>query len=75
MTMRLTAYGETRTALPGVPWRDLADDEWADACLLYPSIGDLGYFEQAHDEEPEPEPKAKRPAKATATDESAEEGS
>lgn len=50
MTWRLTAFGETRLALPGVPWRDLSDEEFAAACERYPELEERGYFERANDE-------------------------
>ena len=46
MTWKLTPYGQTRTGLPGVPWRDLTAEEFAAAEKLHPGIRERGYFER-----------------------------
>lgn len=55
MTFKLTRYGQSRTPLAGVPWRDLSDDEMRDALDRYPGLADRGYFER-EDEQPAPLP-------------------
>lgn len=42
---KLTRFAQTRTPLPGVPWRDLSDEEFAAAELRYPELRERGYFE------------------------------
>ena len=44
MTWKLTDYAKTRMPLPGVPWRDLSDDEFAQVERKHPSIRQRGYF-------------------------------
>jgi len=61
MTWKLTPYGQTRTGLPGVPWRDLSPEEFASAEKLHPGIRDRGYFER---EKPPVEPVADESAAA-----------
>lgn len=46
---KLTEWGKSRLGLPGVPWRDLTDSEYAEARVLYPGIDERGYFERAED--------------------------
>jgi len=35
MTWKLTTYGKTCLGVPGVPWRDLTDEEFAEAEALF----------------------------------------
>lgn len=44
---KLTAYGESRLGLPGVPWRELTEAEYSAALALYPVLPERGYFERA----------------------------
>lgn len=46
MTWNLTAWGRSRLPLTGVPWRELTDEEFAAAEILYPEIQERGYFER-----------------------------
>lgn len=57
MTWKLTAWGQTRMPLPGVPWGDMTDEEFATAAERYPELAERGYFE--HDDEA-PERPARR---------------
>lgn len=54
MTYKLTAYAKTRKNLPGVPWRDLSDEEYAAAVEANPGMEEQGYFEKAIEEEDGP---------------------
>lgn len=54
MTYRLTSFGKTRTALPGVKWADLTDEEYAEAVAANPGMETQGYFVK---DEPAPEVK------------------
>lgn len=56
MAWKLTSWGATRMPLPGVPWRDLSDEEFAAAEWRYPELRERGYFEA------EPAEEAARPA-------------
>lgn len=51
MTYKLTPFGKTRLPLPGVPWRDLSDEEMAAAVARHPGIEEQGYFEKVVEEE------------------------
>lgn len=56
---KLTEYGKSRVGLPGVPWQDLTNAEFAAAKRLHPGIQERGYFE--HFTEAEAEAKAAEP--------------
>lgn len=58
MSYRLTSYGKTRLGLPGIPWRDMSDEEFAAAVARHPGIEDKGYF--VKDEPVEEEPQRRR---------------
>lgn len=47
MTWKLTEWGKTRMPLPGIPWRDMTDEEFATACAEMPGLEERGYFEDA----------------------------
>lgn len=51
---KLTEWGASRYGLPGVPWRDLTDEEFAAAEALHPEIRERGYFEETDDLPVEP---------------------
>lgn len=44
MTWRLTEWGKTRLPLPGIPWRDMSDAEFAEALVVYPDLRSRRYF-------------------------------
>lgn len=52
MTWKLTTYGKTRAGVPGVPWRDLSDEEFAAAEALFAPgvLRAREYFEHVPDE-------------------------
>lgn len=60
MTWKLTEWGKTRMPLPGIPWRDMTDEEFATACADNPGLEKRGYFDDAR--EPEPRAAAAAPA-------------
>lgn len=65
MTWRLTRYATTRRSLPGVPWRDLTDEEYESALAANPGMDQRGYFEPVEDEGTQaPSPSPRRPTKA-----------
>lgn len=51
MTWKLTTYGKTRAGVPGVPWRDLSDEEFAAAEALFAPgvLRAREYFEHVED--------------------------
>ncbi len=51
MTWKLTTYGKTRAGVPGVPWRDLSDEEFAAAEALFEPgvLRSREYFEHVED--------------------------
>lgn len=62
MTWHLTDYAKTRTPIPGVPWRDLSDEEFAqlDVDGVFEARGYWTRAEETVIEEPSPPPKARR---------------
>ena len=50
MAWKLSAWGQTRMPLTGIPWRDLTDEEFAAAEARYPELRDRGYFERVGEE-------------------------
>ncbi|MCC6959455.1 MAG: hypothetical protein IT301_06370 [Dehalococcoidia bacterium] len=44
MTWRLTEWAKTRMPLPGIPWRDMTDEEFAEARSRVPELEERGYF-------------------------------
>lgn len=47
---RLTHYGRSRRPLPGVPWRDLTDEEYATVVKNHPGMEEQDYFFKAEEE-------------------------
>lgn len=64
MTWKLTTYGRTRRALPGVKWEDLTDEEYEAAKALHPGMEKQGYFIRVEEEDSTP-PSSSRRAKVT----------
>lgn len=60
MTYSLTRYGKTRLPLPGVPWRDLSDEEMAAAIARHPGMETQGYFMRVEEEENTPSSSSRR---------------
>lgn len=54
MTWKLTEWGKTRMPLPGIPWRDMTDEEFATACASTPGLEERGYFEDVREPSPAP---------------------
>lgn len=68
VTWKLTAYAKTRMNLPGVPWRDLSDEEYAAVIEAHPYIEDKGYFEKVAEEEDSPPPRRTRKVEESTND-------
>ena len=52
MSWRLTEWGKTRMPLPGIPWRDMTDEEFAAASSAAPGLDERGYFEPVPETKP-----------------------
>ena len=61
MTWKLTPWGKTRFPLAGIPWRDMTDEEFAQATAQVPELEERGYFAREV-EQPKPA-RAPRPAR------------